>query len=255
MASIGPGRYVAVVLHVGGSKLADIKLVLQREPRSGKAWFPYGSISPNEEHVDAIVRELHEKTGLILTLDDLTLLSDAPVRVALHVGHQFVYVYLVSVPIPYMTTQMRTHAQLEHVVTAQSTINPVGSYVVPETIDIGGLSLTPAKNGLLPSLKQKNESLLHFGYVTQWEIFRRAIYTHQVLYYDDPSVPRQFFMFPWLSSVDSGHVWLLIRGYINQLCWQTPTDLRMGAPIPTTTFASLPVPLTDIRCKAAINSP
>jgi hypothetical protein len=36
MASIGPGRYVVVVLHVGGSKLADTKLVLQREPRSGK---------------------------------------------------------------------------------------------------------------------------------------------------------------------------------------------------------------------------
>jgi hypothetical protein len=40
MASVGPGRYVVVVLHVGGSKLADVKLVLPREPRSGKIWLP-----------------------------------------------------------------------------------------------------------------------------------------------------------------------------------------------------------------------
>jgi hypothetical protein len=36
MASVGHGRSVVVVLHVGGTKLSDIKLVLQREPRSGK---------------------------------------------------------------------------------------------------------------------------------------------------------------------------------------------------------------------------
>jgi 8-oxo-dGTP pyrophosphatase MutT (NUDIX family) len=93
MASVGPGRYVVIVLHVGGSKLADFKLVLQREPRSGKIWFPVGSISPDEELVDADARELHEETGLILTLDDLTLLSDAPVRVDLPVGQQLLYVY------------------------------------------------------------------------------------------------------------------------------------------------------------------
>jgi hypothetical protein len=51
MASVGPGRYVVVVLHVGGSKLSDIKPVLQREPRSGKTWFPAGSVSTNKEHV------------------------------------------------------------------------------------------------------------------------------------------------------------------------------------------------------------
>jgi hypothetical protein len=59
MAYVGPGRYVVVVLHVGGSKASDIKLVLQREPRFGKTWFPAGSILPNAEHVDADVRELH----------------------------------------------------------------------------------------------------------------------------------------------------------------------------------------------------
>jgi hypothetical protein len=44
MASVGRVRYAVVVLHVGGSKFADVKLVLQREPRSGKTWFPAGSI-------------------------------------------------------------------------------------------------------------------------------------------------------------------------------------------------------------------
>jgi ADP-ribose pyrophosphatase YjhB (NUDIX family) len=87
---------VVVVLHVGGTKLSDVKLVLQREPRTGKTWFPAGSVTANEEHVDAPVRELYEEIDLILTPDDLTLLSDAHVRVALPVGQQLVYVYSAS---------------------------------------------------------------------------------------------------------------------------------------------------------------
>jgi ADP-ribose pyrophosphatase YjhB (NUDIX family) len=172
MAYVGPKRYVVVVLHVGGTKLSEIKLVLQREPRSGKTWFPAGLVLANEEHVDAAVRELHEKTGLILALDDLTLLSDAPFRVALPVGLQLVYVYSAFVHVPCVTTHLCTPAHLEHVVTTQSTVCPEGSYVVSETIDIGGLNLTPGKTGSLLAMKHKSE-LLHFGYVTSWEIFRR----------------------------------------------------------------------------------
>jgi ADP-ribose pyrophosphatase YjhB (NUDIX family) len=77
MASVGPERYVVVALHVGGTRLSDVKLVLRREPRTGKTWLPAGSITANEGPVDAAVRELHEETCLILTSDDLTLLSDA----------------------------------------------------------------------------------------------------------------------------------------------------------------------------------
>jgi 8-oxo-dGTP pyrophosphatase MutT (NUDIX family) len=205
MASVGPGRYVVVVLHVGGTKLFKVKLVLQREPPTDKTLFPAGSVTANEESVDAAVRELHEETGLILTPNDLTLLSDAHVRVALPDGQHLVYIYSASVHVPYVTTHLRTHAQLEQVVTPQSTINPDGSYVIPETLDIGGLNLTPAKTGLLHAMKHKSE-LLHFGYVTQWETFRRAVYTSQTLFHDDTTIPRQFFMYPRFSSVDYGHV-------------------------------------------------
>jgi ADP-ribose pyrophosphatase YjhB (NUDIX family) len=118
--------------------------VLQREPRTGKTWFPAGSVTTNEEPVDAAVRELHEEIGLTLTPDDLTLLSDAHVRVALPEGQQLVYVYSAYVPVPFVTSHLRTPTQLEQAVTAESTINPDGSYVVPETLDIGGLDLTPA---------------------------------------------------------------------------------------------------------------
>jgi ADP-ribose pyrophosphatase YjhB (NUDIX family) len=177
-----------------------------------------GSVTVNEEPCDDAVRELHEETRLILTPVDLTLLSDAHVRVALLVGQQLVYVYTASVPVPCVTTHMRTPAQLEQAVTAQPTIIPDGSYAVPETIDVGGgLNLTPAKTGLLHAMKHKSE-LLHFGYVTQWETFRRVVYTSHALFHDDTSVPRQFFTYPRFSSVDSGPVWLLIRGYINQFC-------------------------------------
>jgi hypothetical protein len=62
-------------------------------------------------------------------------------------------------------------------------------------------------------------------------------------------------MYPRFSSVDSGHVWMLIRGYINQLCGKTPTDVRVGTPMPTSNLAGLPVTLTETQRKAAINSP
>jgi 8-oxo-dGTP pyrophosphatase MutT (NUDIX family) len=198
MASVGPGRYVVVALHVGGTKRSDVKLVLQREPRTGKTWFPAGSITANEEHVDPTVRELHEETGLILTPDDLTLLSDAPVRVALPAGQQLVYTFSANVLVPYVTTHSRTLAQLDQAVTAQSTINLDGSYVVPETLDIDGLNLTPAKTVLLHAMKHKSE-LLHFGCVTQWETFLRAVYTSHALFHDDTTIPRQFFMYPRFS--------------------------------------------------------
>jgi 8-oxo-dGTP pyrophosphatase MutT (NUDIX family) len=98
MASAGPGHYAVVALHVGGSKASDIKLVFQPKPRTRKTLFLAGSILPNEEHVDVVVRELLEETGLTLTLDDLTMLSDAPVRVALPEGQRhLVYVFSASI--------------------------------------------------------------------------------------------------------------------------------------------------------------
>jgi ADP-ribose pyrophosphatase YjhB (NUDIX family) len=209
---------------------------------------------PIEEHVDAIVRELHEKIGLILTLDDLTLLSDSPVRITLPEGQRhFVYVFSACVPVPCVTAHLRTSFQLEQVVTAHSTINPDGSYVVPATIDIDGLSLTPAKHRLLPTLKCKYE-LLHFGYVTQCETFCRAVYTHQVLCHEDTSLPKQFIFYSRFTSVDSCFVWMLIRGYINKLCGHTVIDLRMRVPAPTTNFVGLPVTLTENQPKTAIDS-
>jgi ADP-ribose pyrophosphatase YjhB (NUDIX family) len=255
MASVGPSHYVVAVLHIGDSKASNIKLVLQREPRTRTTWISAGSILPNEEHVNAAIRELHEETGLILTYDELTMLNDAPVRVVLPEGQRrLVYVFSAYVPVPYMTTHLRTSAHLKQAVIAQSTINANGSYVVPATIDIDGLSLKSAKNhGLLPALKHKYE-LLHFGYVTQWETFCRSIYTHQVLCYDDTSIPRQFFLYPRFTSVDSSHVWMLIRGYIDHLCGVIPNDLRMGAHVHATSFARLLVTLTETQRKAAINS-
>jgi ADP-ribose pyrophosphatase YjhB (NUDIX family) len=254
MASLGPGHYVVLVIHVGGTKPSDLKLVLQREPRSGKTWFPAGSILPNKEHVDVAVRELHEETGLVLTPDDLTLLSDEHVRATLPQGRQLVYVYSASIHVMFATNNLRTSAQVEQAVTAQSTVNPDVTYVVPETINIDGLTLTPAQKGLLRTEKQKSE-LLHFGYVTQWESFLRAVYQHVPVMHDDTTIPRQFHMYSRFTTVDSGRVWLLIRGHINQLTGEGPTDLRVGMPMPTHNLDGLPITLTETQRKAAINSP
>jgi 8-oxo-dGTP pyrophosphatase MutT (NUDIX family) len=87
-------------------------------------------VTANEEHVDAAVRELYEEAWVILTPDDLTLLSDAHVCVALPVGQHLVYVYSASILVPYVTSHLRTPAHLEQTITAQLTINPDGSYVV-----------------------------------------------------------------------------------------------------------------------------
>jgi hypothetical protein len=101
-------------------------------------------------------------------------------------------------------------------------------------------------------MKHKSE-LLHFGYVTQWETFRRAVYTSQALFHDDPTIPRHFLLYPRFPSVDYGHVRLLIRDYINQLCGVTPTDLRVGTPMPTHNLAGLHVTLTETQRKAVVN--
>jgi hypothetical protein len=47
---------------------------------------------------------------------------------------------------------------------------------------------------------------------------------------------------------------MLIKGYINHLCGETPTDLRMGVPAPTTNSVGLSVTLIETPRKAAINS-
>jgi hypothetical protein len=62
-------------------------------------------------------------------------------------------------------------------------------------------------------------------------------------------------MYSRFTSVDSGHVWLLICGHINQLCGETPTDLRVGMPMPTRNLGGLHVTLPETQRKAAINSP
>jgi 8-oxo-dGTP pyrophosphatase MutT (NUDIX family) len=79
----------------------------------GRTRFPACSILPDEKHVDAAVRELHEETGLVLTFDDLTILSYNPVRVSLpEAKHQLGYVFSAFVPVPFISTDIRSHAKL-----------------------------------------------------------------------------------------------------------------------------------------------
>jgi hypothetical protein len=68
-------------------------------------------------------------------------------------------------------------------------------------------------------------------------------------------MPIQSLKYPRLTFVDYGLVWMLSRGYINQLCGHTPTDLRMGTPAPTiANLVGLLVTLIETQRKNAINS-
>jgi hypothetical protein len=200
--------------------------------------------------------ELSEETGLTLTVDDLTLLSSNHVRaVPLRAGkHEVVYDFAASVPVRYVNTNLRTPTKVEQAANAHSTIHYDGTYVVPSTIDIDGLTLTPSKTWILKETQPKFKTV-HFSYVAQWEAFRGAVISKHVLAHDDASLPRHLFFFIRFLVADSGHAWVLIKGYINQLCRATPIDVRMGVPAPTTNFVGWEVTLIEAQRKAAINAP
>jgi hypothetical protein len=65
-------------------------------------------------------------------------------------------------------------------------------------------------------------------------------------------------MFPFysrFSADDTRPLWTLVRGHINRVCGETPTNLRMGVPAPTNCFVGLlSVTLTQPQRKAASKS-
>jgi hypothetical protein len=132
-------------------------------------------------------------------------------------------------------------------------LNVYGYDVVPDSIDIDGLALTPSKTILLLVAQSKFE-LLNFCFVAHWWAFRADENSMQLVYIDDASLPSQLCFWPRLRVVNFGHVWMLINGYIYQLCGETPTNLHMGVPAPTTNFDGWSVTLTETQRQAAINS-
>jgi hypothetical protein len=77
-----------------------------------------------------------------------------------------------------------------------------------------------------------------------------------LFFYEDTSLLMQPFCHPVLrlpTVVMFGCK--LIKGYINQLCGETPTDLRTGVPAPTANFEVINVTLNETHRKATINAP
>jgi hypothetical protein len=83
--------------------------------------------------------------------------------------------------------------------------------------------------------------------------FRRAVTVNQLLCHEDTSLQRQFLFYARFTIVDNDNVWMLIRGHINRLCGETPTNVRMIVPVLTTDFVGLTVTIETQR-KHAINS-
>jgi hypothetical protein len=191
---------------------------------------------PNEEHVDATVRDILEETGLTMAVNDLTQLSGAVVRVPLHYGkYQLVYVYFVSVLVPYVNITLSKPTHVKHYVISHSTVQADGSYVVPATIAMDGLPITPVVTSNVRTARVKYELLL-FGFVAQRQHFRDPVLSRQIFLHRDNSLPREAFFQPRFITVDSRHVKMLIRGYVNQLCDETRMDLRMGVLLPLIFF-------------------
>jgi hypothetical protein len=81
------------------------------------------------------------------------------------------------------------------------------------------------------------------------------VISRQLFLHEDALFPRQLSFFTRFTAADSIHVWILIKGYINQLCGETPTVLRMGFPAHATNFDGMTVTLIATQRKAAINAP
>jgi hypothetical protein len=61
--------------------------------------------------------------------------------------------------------------------------------------------------------------MLHFGYVAQWESFRGNVISRQIFVHEDLSLPKQLVFFHARFTVsDCGPMWMLIKGYIYELC-------------------------------------
>jgi hypothetical protein len=119
MASVGPGHFVVVVLHIGGSKASDIQPFYSVSLALVKLGFLPVQYCLTRSLLMLLFVSYFKETGLTLTVDDSTMLNDAPVRVALNEGQrQLVYFFSAYVPVPYVIANLRTHAKLEQLVTA-----------------------------------------------------------------------------------------------------------------------------------------
>jgi hypothetical protein len=70
-----------------------------------------------------------------------------------------------------MNANLRTPTKVEQAIIAYSTVrHDDGSYVIPTTLSIDVLTLTPQVTGLGKESQRKYE-LLYFSYVAQWQPF------------------------------------------------------------------------------------
>jgi hypothetical protein len=89
--------------------------------------------------------------------------------------------------------------------------------------------MTPIVTGVVKETQRKYYELLHFGFGAQLEPCREVKWSRQIYVHRDSSLARELFLQPRFIVVNSGHVLMLIKGYINhKLYGDMLTDLRMG---------------------------
>jgi hypothetical protein len=163
-----------ILVSVGSASTSEAQCVLQREAQSGKMWFYFGGISPNETHVVAVVVVLLREIGLPFSSDDLQLVRDKIASVTLSDGKkQNVSVFSASTPPHFIVTHFRNASKIEASIDNVPTQLAKG-YVDYAFFTISRQYLTPTQNGNVRYSKPSHKRI-HLGIVASWQAFRNAV--------------------------------------------------------------------------------
>ncbi len=96
------GTFAAVCLHLVGTDREAFLMVRQQRPVRPEPFYehPAGMLEPNEDPLTAVVRELAEETGFLVTPEDLIPLTPAPVYPSPGLWHEKGYFFALRLRVP-----------------------------------------------------------------------------------------------------------------------------------------------------------
>jgi len=110
------GSFTAVCVHLVGKSQEAFLMVQQQRPVRPEPFYehPAGMLEPGEDPRTAIVRELAEETGLLVTPDDLTPLRPAPIYPSPGLWHETGYFFALRLQVPDDLIEALSRPHLRH---------------------------------------------------------------------------------------------------------------------------------------------